>query len=155
MSREFQMSISFFQQFELLPIENVFHGLNKGSSSQALDGDINDLESRYDDLCQAQRLLKAYRETKGEIDDAMRKFKSNITKTLRTFRSAISTLDADKVSGCLEEYEKALDGYDEEDKFVRHWKDWLKKKVSDNVKGEQPDSLTSLEVILLDSNCQT
>ena len=149
MSREFQMSISFLQQLELLPIGNVFHELYKVSSNQALECDIDELESRYDDLCQAQRLLKAYRETEGEIDDEMRKFSSNITKTLRTFRSAIFTLDADKVSGCLEEYEKALDGNDDEEKFVRHWRDWLKKKVSDNVKGEQPDSLTSLEVIIV------
>lgn len=64
-----------------------------------------------------------------DLDQEMRKFSSEITKTLRTFRSAISTLDAEKVSTCLQVYGDSLDGNDEEGKFVRHWKDMLMKKV--------------------------
>ena len=70
-----------------------------------------------------------YQETESDLDQDMRKFNSEITKTLRTFRSAISTLDAKKVNACLEVYADSLDGNDEEGKFVRHWKDMMKAKV--------------------------
>ena len=68
------------------------------------------------------------------MDDEMRKFNSDITKTLREFRSAISSLDADKVRRCLQVYVNALDGNDEDDKFVRHFRGLLKKKVGDHFK---------------------
>ena len=70
-----------------------------------------------------------YKETESDLDQDMRKFNSEINKTLRTFRSAISTLDAKKVETCLEVYADSLDENDEEGKFVRHWKDILKSKV--------------------------
>lgn len=119
----------FFEQIELQPIANVFPALNHDHSVRALECDINEVESRFDDLCQAKDLVLKYQETESDLDQDMRKFNSEITKTLRTFRSAISTLDAKKVDTCLEVYADSLDGNDEEGKFVRHWKDMMKAKV--------------------------
>ena len=70
-----------------------------------------------------------YQKTESDLDQDMRKFDTEITKTLRKFRSAISTLDAKKVETCLEGYEDSLDGNDKEGKFVQHWKDMMKAKV--------------------------
>ena len=118
------------EQIELQPIANVFPSLNHDRNVRALECDINEVESRYDDLCQAKDLVLRYQETESDFDQDMRKFNSEITKTLRTFRAAISTLDAKKVETCLEAYADSLDGNDEEGKFVRHWKDMLKARVS-------------------------
>ena len=118
-----------FEQIELQPIANVFPALNHDRSVRALECDVNDVESRYDDLCQAKDLVLKYQETESDLDQDMRKFYSEINKTLRTFRSAISTLDARKADTCLQAYAHSLDGNDEEGKFVRHWKDMLKAKV--------------------------
>lgn len=87
------------------------------------------MESRYDDLRQAKDLVQRYQDAERDLDQDMRKFNSEITKTLRTFRAAISTLDAKKVETCLEAYANSLDGNDEEGKFVRHWKGKLKSMV--------------------------
>ena len=73
--------------------------------------------------------MQRYQDTESDLDQDMREFNSEITKTLRKFRNAISTLDANKVETCLEAYADSLDGKDEEGKFVRHWKDKLKSMV--------------------------
>ena len=149
------VKFSFFKQIELQPIENVYPGLKQECNVQALECDIDEIESRYDDLCRAKSLVTKYRETDGELDEEMRKFNSDITKTLRTFRSAISTLDAEKVEHCLEVYGDALDGNDDEEKFARHWRNMLEKKVSEkfltyaNCSSDSNRSLTSLKPIRL------
>ena len=76
--------------------------------------------------------MATYRDTEHDLDKEMREFNSEITKTLRIFSSAISTLDEERVKKCLQEYADSLDGNDEEGKFVRHWRDLLKKKVCDS-----------------------
>jgi len=135
-------------QIELQPIVNVFPALIQGRNVQASECEIDEIESRYDDLCQASHLVQKYRDTEPDkMDDEMRKFNSDITKTLREFRSAISSLDADKVRRCLQVYVNALDGNDEDDKFVRHFRGLLKKKVpSTNIKLPSGKCLT---VVLL------
>lgn len=59
----------------------------------------------------------------------MKEFRSKVSKILRTFRSAISSLEQEKVRQCLEVYEKALSKEDYEGKFAAHWRELLKKKV--------------------------
>ena len=119
----------FFQQYELQSIANVFPVLHQGSNVRALECEINEVESRYDDLSLAKCLVAEYRDTEHDLDQEMMWFNSEMTKTLRIFNSAISTLDAERVEKCLQEYADSLDGNDEEGKFVRHWRDLLKKKV--------------------------
>ena len=91
--------------------------------------DIDEIESCYDDLCQAKDLVTKYEKDGGDLDEEMRKFNSDLIKTMRTFRSAISTLNAEKVQKCLQVYGDALDGNEGEEKFVRHWRNMLNKKV--------------------------
>ena len=91
--------------------------------------DIDEIESRFDDLYEAQRLVSEYKDKGGVLDSEMKEFNSVITKTLRTYRSAISSLDKEKVKECLETYEKALDGNDYKEKFATYWTEMLTKKV--------------------------
>ena len=94
-----------------------------------MECDIDEIESRLDDLYEAQRLVSEYKEKEGVLDSEMKQFNSVITKTLRTFRNAISSLDKENVKECLEKYEKALGGNDYEEKFAEHWREMLMKKV--------------------------
>ena len=94
---------------------------------------INDIESRLDDLYEAKRLVSEYKEQlkekEGVLDSEMKQFSSVITKTLRKFVSAISSLDKKSVEECLDKYAEALDGNDYEGKFEAHWREMLMKKV--------------------------
>ena len=106
--------------------------LHQGSNVRALECEINEVDSRYDDLSLAKRLVANYRDTGHELDQEVRWFNSEMTKTLRSFDSAISTLDAESVRKCIQVYADSLDGYDEEGKFVRYWRGLLKKGVCDS-----------------------
>ena len=129
---EVKVFFFFSRQIELQPIENAVSVPNSDLRRQVLDCDIEEIESRYDDLCQAKALVTKYSETEnGELDKEMKEFQSEINKAIRTFRSAISALDDEKVKKSLEVYEKGLDGNDVEGKFVQHWRSMLKKKVRD------------------------
>ena len=75
---------------ELQPIESVYPKLGKVSSVQVMECDIDEIESRFDDLQEAQRLVSEYKDNGGVLDSEMKQFSSVITKTLRKFRSAIS-----------------------------------------------------------------
>ncbi|XP_068683033.1 uncharacterized protein [Montipora capricornis] len=130
-------------QYELQSIANVFPALDQDHNVRALECEINEVESRYDDLYLAKGLVATYRDTEHDLDEEMRKFSSEITKTLRIFSSAISTLDSKRVEKCLQVYADSLDGNDEEGKYVRHWRDMLKKKVpSTNIKLPSGKDLT-------------
>ena len=93
--------------------------------------DIDQIESCFDDLYDAQRLVSEYKGEGGVLDSDMKQFSSVITKTLRLFRSAISSLDKENVEKCLEMYEKGGGYYegDYEEKFATCWKEMLAKKV--------------------------
>ena len=106
--------------------------LHQGSNVRALECEINEVDSRYDDLSLAKRLVAKYRDSEHELDLKMRWFNSEMTKTLRSFDSAISTLDAKSVKECIQVYASSLDGNDEEGKFVRYWRDLLRKRVCDS-----------------------
>ena len=90
--------------------------------------DIDKIESRLDDLYEAQRLVSEYKDKGGVLDSDMKEFNFVVTKTLRTFRSAISRLDEEKVEECLEKYGNALDGIYYGKKFATCWKEMLTKK---------------------------
>ena len=91
-----------------------------------MECEINDIESRFDDLQEAQRLVLEYKDNGGVLDSEMKKFYSVISKTIRTFRSAISSLDKEKVEECLKTYQEALDETDYEEKFATYWREMLK-----------------------------
>ena len=116
-------------QIELQPIENVYPNLGKVSSVPVDECDIDEIECRFDDLNEAQRLVSVYITNGGVLDGEMKEFRSKVSKILRTFRSAISSLEQEKVTQCLEVYEKALNREDYEGKFAAHWRELLKKKV--------------------------
>ena len=94
-----------------------------------MECEINDIESRLDDLYEAQRLMSEYKQKEGVLDSEMKQFNSVITKTLRKFVSAISSLDKKNVEECLDKYAEALDGNDCDGKFEAHWREMLMKKV--------------------------
>ena len=91
-----------------------------------MECEIDYIESRFDDLQEAQRLVSEYKDNGGVLDSEMKKFYSVISKTIRTFRSAISSLDKEKVEECLQMYEQALDETDYEEKFATYWREMLK-----------------------------
>lgn len=116
---------------ELQPIESVYPKLGKVSSVQVMECDIDEIESRFDDLQEAQRLVSEYKDNGGVLDSEMKQFSSVITKTLRKFRSAISSLDDEKVEKLLDMYEKGEGHYegDYEEKFATCWRELLTTKV--------------------------
>lgn len=115
--------------------------MNNVSTVQVMECDIDDIESRFDDLYEAQRLVSEHKLKEGVLDSEMKKFNSVVTKTLRTFRSAISSLDKEKVAECLEAYEQALDGEEYDEKFATYWREMIAKKVSHKLSLNQKDLL--------------
>lgn len=124
-------------QFELQPVKSIIPTAKAYLQKQALTYNIEDLESRFDDLRNAQALAKAYLQNEEGNHDDVEKFVSEINKLYRKFRAAISTLNQSegpkKMEACMEAYEDALDGRDIDGKFVQQWKKILSKKVKKNV----------------------
>ena len=102
---------------------------------QASSYNVEELESRFDDLRNAKALSKAYLQD-GEGDD-VEQFNSDTNQLYLEFIAAIQTMNKsegpEKIKGCVQAYKEALDGRDIEGKFVRHWKKILSKKVSNLV----------------------
>ena len=90
--------------------------------------DINEIESCFDDLNEARRLVSEYRDKGGVLDREMKQFNSLVVQTLRTFRYAISSLDEEKVEKCLDVYGNALDGETYDNKFATFWREMLTEK---------------------------
>ena len=99
------------------------------SSLPVHECDINAMESHFDDLNEAKRLVSVYKTNGGLLDGAMKEFCSSLNKILRTFRFAIKSLKEEEVTACLTMYDKALNIDDHEGKFAAHWNELLKKKV--------------------------
>ena len=96
---------------------------------------VEEVESRIDDLRTAQFLVKKYQESDVEFDEHVQSFSRELEKVWKTFVDTISTLnmsaEESQFGSCFTAYENALDGYDEEGKFVHFWRKRLsKKKVS-------------------------
>ena len=102
------------------------------SSVPVHECDINAMESHFDDLNEAKRLVSTYKTKGGRLDGAMEEFCSNVGKILRTFRFAIKSLKQEEVTACLKTYDEALNRDDHEGKFAAHWNELLKKKVCHN-----------------------
>ena len=111
-----------------------------------MECDIDEIESRFDDLFEAQRLVSAYRNKRGALDCEMKRFVSDVKETLQTFRSAISSLDEGKVQECRKKYQEALDGEDYDEKFATYWREMLTKKVSHKFSFRRLQNLFSLRL---------
>ena len=93
---------------------------------------LEEVENRFDDLRAAQYLVKKHQETDDAVRENMKRFSSEVEKVLQIYMDAISTLnlsgDESQFDDCLTAYENALDGYDEEGKFVHFWRKLLKRE---------------------------
>lgn len=87
---------------------------------------LDDLENRLDDLLICQSLVREYTEHHDTSTDDILSFSSKVTKLLRLFRAAASGMKSseaeERITACLEGYERALDGSNDIGKFHRHWK---------------------------------
>ena len=105
---------------------------------------VEDIESRLDDIRTAQYLVKTYvQDAKVKEDEDMKRFIKDVEKVCLTFTSAISTLDTSRddtqFNECFEAYENALDGIDEEGKFINYWRNLLAKEEVRQLAFEQID----------------
>lgn len=95
---------------------------------------MEEVESRFDDLRNSHFLLKKYLETVDDLDEDMESFRHELERVSQTFISAISALNVsageNQFDDCLVAYADALEGYDEEGKFVQFWRKLLSKEVS-------------------------
>lgn len=103
--------------------------------NRALANALEEVENRFDDLRAAQYLVKKHQETDDPFREDMKSFSHEVDKVLQIYKDAISTLnlsgEESQFYGCLTAYENALDGYDEEGKFVHFWRKLLtREKVS-------------------------
>ena len=120
---------------ELQPTKTLIPSAKAYLPNQVLANTIEEVETRLDDLRSAQCLVKKYQESDVEFGEDMQRFRRELKKVWKIFVDAVSTLNVSEEESqfddCLTAYENALDGYDEEGKFVHFWKKLLsKKKVS-------------------------
>ena len=121
-----------YLQFELQPVNNVIPNAKAQLKQQVLASEIEDLESRFDDLRNTQALAEAYLEVKE--DDDVEEFCSKVNKLHYKFKEAIKRMNSvdgpDKIKECTEAYTEALGGRDIKRKFTFNWNKILKTKVS-------------------------
>ena len=108
---------------------------------QVLTSDIEDLESRFDDLQNTQALVEVYLEDKD--DEGVEAFCSEVMELQQKFKEAIKAINSvngpKKVKECREAYKKVRGGRDIKGKFNREWKKILKKKVSKMINNSTND----------------
>ena len=99
--------------------------------NRALANALDEVENRFDDLRAAQYLVRKHQETGETVREDMKRFSHEVDKVLEIFMDTMSTLNLSgeerQLDGCLTAYENALDGYDEEGKFVLFWRRLLQK----------------------------
>ena len=114
---------------ELQPTQTLVPTAKAYLPSVVLANALGEVEIRFDDLRTAQYLVKEQLEKDVEFDEDMKKFRHELGKVSETFIAAISALnlsgEESQFDGCLMAYENALDGYDEEGKFVHFWRKLL------------------------------
>jgi len=117
---------------ELLPTETLIPSAKAYLPNRVLVNMVEEVETRLDDLHTAQCLVKKYQESAVEFDEYMQRFSRDLGKVWKVFVDAISALNVSaeesQFDDCLTAYENALDGYDEEGKFVHFWRKLLSKK---------------------------
>jgi len=100
--------------------------------NRALANALEEVENRFDDLRAAQYLVKKHQETDEAVREDMKRFSHEVDKVLQIYMDTMSTLNLSRgesqLDGCLTAYENALDGYDEEGKFVHFWRRLLQKE---------------------------
>ena len=122
-------------QVELQATETLIPSAKAYLPSRVLANTVEEIESRFDDLRTAQYLVKKHFENDAEFDEDMKRFNDELANVSKTFLAAISALnlsgEENQFDDCLMAYESALDGYDEEGKFVHFWRKLLiKNEVS-------------------------
>ena len=100
--------------------------------NRALVKTLEEIENRFDDLRTADYLVKKYREQNdGELEEDVKRFGEEVRKVMRIYVDAISSLNVDgkesQFYDCFTAYESALDGFDEEGKFVHFWRNVVTK----------------------------
>ena len=109
----------------MIPTANAF------LPNRLLASIIEEVESRFDDIRNAQFLLREHLNAGVELDEDMKAFNLKLEEVSRIFMATISKLNLtakeSQFDDCLMAYEDALEGYDEEGKFVRFWKKMLLK----------------------------
>ena len=87
---------------------------------------LDDLENHLDDLLICQSLVREYAEHQDTSTDDILRFSSEVTRLFRLFQAAASGMKSseaeERITACLEGYERALDGSNDTGKFHRHWK---------------------------------
>ena len=108
---------------------------------QVLTSDIEDLESRFDDLQNTQALVEVYLEDKE--DEGVEEFCSEVMELQQKFKEAIKAINSvngpKKIKECREAYKKLRGGRDIKGKFNREWKKILKTKVSKMINNSTND----------------
>ena len=100
--------------------------------NRALVKTLEEIENRFDDLRTADYLVKKYHEQNdGELEEDVKRFGEEVRKVMRIYVDAISSLNVDgkesQFYDCFTAYESALDGFDEEGKFVHFWRNVVTK----------------------------
>ncbi|PFX20179.1 putative protein PHLOEM PROTEIN 2-LIKE A3 [Stylophora pistillata] len=121
----------FPMQFELQPVSSIIPNAKTNIQQQALCSDIDELESRFDDIRNTQALAEAYLE--NEEDDEVDDFCSELTELQQNFKEVIKALNSmegpKKIKECMEAYKNARGGRATKGKFGREWKKILKHKA--------------------------
>ena len=95
--------------------------------------ELEEMENCFDDLRSALDLANEFMKNASESHEDVMKFISETRKVERVFRRAISKLGKKEemtgVEDSREAYEKALDGFIFDGKFVHHWKKIQSSKV--------------------------
>ena len=108
---------------------------------QVLTSDMEDLESRFDDLQNTQALVEVYLEDKE--DEGVEEFCSEVMELQQKFKEAIKAINSvngpKKIKECREAYKKVRGGRDIKGKFNREWKKILKTKVSKMINNSTND----------------
>ena len=95
--------------------------------------ELEEMENCFDDVRSALDLATEFIKSTGETRDVDVKFIGETHKLERVFRRAISHLgkegEMEQVEASQDAYEKALDGFYLEGKFVHHWRKIQSTKV--------------------------
>ena len=131
-----------YLQFELQPVNSVIPRAKVYIQQQVLTSDIEDLESRFDDLQNTQALVEAYLADKE--DEEVEEFCSEVMELQEKVKEAIKAINSvngpNKIKECREAYKKVRGGLDLKGKFNREWKKILKKKVSKMINNSTNDN---------------
>ena len=100
--------------------------------NRALVNALEEVENRFDDLRAAQYLVKKHQETDKAVREDMKSFSHEVDKVLQIYMDTMSILnlsgEESQLDGCFTAYENALDGHDEEGKFVHFWRRLFEKE---------------------------